>query len=164
MSVAHTPQSCLSTQDPFQGFTHQGTFPRHGIETRENHGQRLNATLVADSLAEGPVLGVRSTQIVSRQMIYQAGDYNICLSLDYMNPSQTIAIMGQTVLLDADVGKSVEADIELLKEATVVCDTKSDEFGVFELVGIPEGIFDLRIRSKAEVLDITGLNVAVCHH
>lgn len=129
----------------------------------ENGVKRIPAILLVDSFDEEPLSGVRNTQSTSRQMIYQAGDHQISLSIDYLRfpnePTEAVAIMGQTMSLDG-----AETDIELLKEANVVGATKSDEFGVFVLEGIPEGIYNLRIKSKAVELDIAQLDATVRPH
>jgi hypothetical protein len=92
-----------------------------------------------------------------RQMLYQAGNYNINLSLDYVEQSPAINLIGQPTPLHANLPAVAGADVELLKESLVVHTTTCNEFGAFIFNQIPDGIYDLRITLAEVELDILGL-------
>ena len=89
-----------------------------------------------------------------RQILYRAGDYDINLALNYVDQTKSIGMMGQSVPLNADLDMVAEAEVELLMDSTVRCATRTNEFGAFMLDGIPEGIYDLRIKMKGEEIGI----------
>lgn len=138
-------------------------FTWNKTKPRENGLERVPAILLVDSFAQGPLIGFRSVGLMSRQMLYRAGHYDINLSLNYVERTHTIDIMGQPMPLRADLGRLAGADVELVKQASLAGATKSNEFGAFILSGVPEGIYDLRIR-KDEELDIVGLEAIVRPH
>jgi hypothetical protein len=139
-------------------------FAWHQARARESRPEPVPAFLLIDSFAQGPLLGFRSAGTMSRQMLYRAGNYNINLSLNYVERARAIDIMGQPVPLKPGGGLLVGADVELLKESSVACATKSNEFGSFILNRVPEGIYDVRIKSAHEELDIWGLQALVRPH
>jgi hypothetical protein len=120
--------------------------------------------LLVDSFTEGQLSGFRSTNSLARQMLYQAGDYNINLSISCVEKARSLDVMGQPVPLRADLATLARADVEMLKESIVTYVTKSNEFGAFILDGVSEGIYDLKIRSDKEELAIAELNAIVGSH
>jgi len=130
---------------------------------RQNRLPRVPAILLVDSFAQGPLPGFRSTESMCRQMLYRAGQYNINLSLNYLERTRAIDMMGQPLPLSPDLGLLAGAEVELVKEARLAQATRSNEFGAFILAGIPEGVYDLRIK-KDEEWDIVGLEAVVHPH
>lgn len=139
-------------------------FAWHTARGRENRPERVPAFLLVDSFAQGPLRGFRSAGTLSRQMLYRAGNYHINLSLNYVERARALDIMGRPMPVQADSGLLVGADVELLKDSSVACATRNNEFGAFILGGVPEGIYDLRIKSAQEQLDIVGLEARVRPH
>ncbi|MBI3949915.1 MAG: hypothetical protein HY314_05620 [Acidobacteria bacterium] len=141
-----------------------GLFTWNKTRSPENGLQRIPALLLVDSFAEGQLVGFRSASLMARQMLYRAGNYNINLSLNYLERMRAIDIIGQPMPLCADLEILAGADVEMLKNSIVTCATKSNEFGAFILSGIPEGIYDLRVKSEKEQLDIVELDATVRRH
>lgn len=136
----------------------------NGTKHHGNSPERSPAILVFDSFTSGLLLGVRGAGLMTRQMLYQAGDYNIDLSIDYVEQTQAINVIGQTMPRDADLSAVVGADVELRQGSTVAFGAKTNEFGEFIIDGIPEGTYDLRITLKAEEIDIAQFDAVVCAH
>lgn len=158
--------SVIETQslaDPPAWLIHQAMnlFTWHTTNSDADRLERIPAFLLVDSFAEGPLLGFRSVGPMPRQMLYRAGNYNINLSMNYAEPTQTIDLMGQSTPLSTDLATVAAADVELLKDSRVACATKANEFGAFMLGGIQEGIYDLRIKLTDEEIDIAGLSAVV---
>ncbi|MCS6804435.1 MAG: hypothetical protein RMM98_02910 [Acidobacteriota bacterium] len=125
--------------------------------------KRLPALLRLDSATHGQVAGFRSIGTMSRQLLYQAGNYNVTLLLTAAGP-QLVDIMGQPMPHDVESQPIRDVDVALLAESDVVCTAKSNEFGAFILNGIAEGIYNLRMRLAEEVLEIIGLHATVKPH
>jgi hypothetical protein len=126
-------------------------------KSRGSPVKKIPALLVVDSFAEERLLGFRSTGPMSRQMLYRAGDYDIDLSIDYIESSQSVTIIGQSMPLSKDLTTVAEVDVELLRGSQVTCATRTNEAGEFTLDGVQEGSYDLRIRLKDEEINITNL-------
>jgi len=180
------PRSLVQNQRPWliQQAMSLVAWSKTGLRQRQL--KRVPASLMVDSFAEGTLQGVRGGQSLTRQLIYEAGPYHICFSIDRLNttqslmkvwrgfqnpkaslsidhtePTQGLSILGQWMFMGEDAAKGGEADIELLKETRVIYSTQSNEFGEFALEGLSEGVYDLRIRVKGEELNIAGLNAMV---
>jgi hypothetical protein len=140
-----------------------GLFNWKEAQPQDGSAPRVPALLLVDSAAQGQLAGFRSAGSMSRQLLYQAGDYNVNLSLSAAGP-QLIDIMGQPMSMNADRQQPSEVDVALLKNSNIVCAAKSNEFGAFILSGIAEGIYNLRVKLVEEELEIIGLHAAVSTH
>jgi hypothetical protein len=140
--------------------THQAMhlFAWHQAKPREIQIEYVPALLVGDSFAGGRLLGFRGTGLMSRQILYRAGNYDVDLSLDYIEPARTIDLMGQTMPLGGDLSAVAEADVQLLSQSLVAVDTRTNEFGEFIIEGVSQGLYDLRIKLNDQQIDIAGLN------
>jgi len=94
-------------------------------------------------------------------MLYRAGDYTINLSINFIEPTQAIDIIGQSMPSGGDLRVVAGAAVELLKESRVARATRSNEFGAFLLDTISEGVYDLIITLKETEIEIPGLNAIV---
>ena len=152
-----------SLKEPPEWLVHQALahFGQIKSQPRESLRSGTLALLVVDSFAEERLLGFRGTGLMSRQMLYRAGEYDIDLSIDYDESSQSVAIIGQSMPLRKDLATVAGAHVELLRGSHVACATKMNEFGEFILDGIPEEIYDLRIALKDEEIKIAGLQAIV---
>jgi len=152
-----------SLKEPPEWLIHQALVHFHQIQSqsRESLRKGILALLVIDSFAEERLLGFRGTGLMSRQMLYRAGDYDIDLSIDYDESSQSVAIIGQSMPLKKDLATVAGAHVELLRGSHVACATQMNEFGEFILEGVPEEVYDLRIALKDEEIKIAGLQAIV---
>jgi hypothetical protein len=136
-------------------------FTWHTTKPDENNLERFPALLLFDSAAENPLPGFRSLGSIYRQMLYRAGPYSVHLSMNYNEPDQTVEIMGQPIPLSTSLDAVEGAAVKLLDESSVVCATKSNEFGAFFLSRVPGGSYNLKIQLTTAELDITGLDVSL---
>ncbi|MBI3949917.1 MAG: hypothetical protein HY314_05630 [Acidobacteria bacterium] len=133
-------------------------FAWHTTKPHESGLKQVPAILLVDSFTGGLLVQFRGIGPVSRQMLYRAGNYDIDLSIDYIERTRAIDIIGQAMPLTADADIIAAADIELLKGSTVAFDTQTNEFGEFILSGIPQGIYDLGITLKDKQLHLVRIN------
>lgn len=134
-------------------------FARHHVTAGEPRIERLPAWLVSDSFADGRLLGFRGAGPQSRQMLYRAGQYDIDLSLDYVEPTRAIDLMGQTLPLGGDLQEVAGADVRLLNPF-LVASTRTNEYGEFIIEGLADGRYDLQIQLNGQQIDIAGLNTS----
>jgi hypothetical protein len=162
-ALAATADQMLS--EPPEWLTNQAKslFAWHREKSFEDNVTRVPAVLLVDSFAAGQLVGFRSAGSMGRQMLYRAGGYNINLSINYLERARSIDVMGQPMPLHENLRSLAGADVEMHKDS-IICATKSNEFGAFLLGGIPEGIYELKIKSEDEELDIVELNAVVCPH
>jgi hypothetical protein len=133
-------------------------FDWHQAKSSSSAAERTPAILVVDSLAEGRLLGFRGAGPQSRQMLYRAGNYDIDLSLDFVEQTQSVDIMGQPMPVNADISTVVGAQVKLMDGAKVVVGTQTNEFGEFIIDGVREGLYQLEIEFEDKQIDIVGLN------
>lgn len=124
---------------------------------------RMPALLRLDSATQGHLAGFRTIGTASRQLLYQAGNYNVTLLLTAAGP-QLVDIMGQPMPLDAESQPACNVDIALLADSHVVRTATSNEFGAFILNGVSEGIYNLRMKLVEHELEIIGLHATVTSH
>ncbi len=122
--------------------------------------KRIPAVLIVDSGAEGRLLGFRGAGPASRHLLYRAGNYDIDLSIDYVEQTQSTSIIGQSMPLDADLNTVAEGEVQLLKGSQVNSVTRMNEFGEFILDGVRPDVYDLRLKLKDEEVEIIGLTVS----
>jgi hypothetical protein len=137
-------------------------FTWHRAKSGERQSEAIPAILVVDSFADGRLLGFRGAGPMSRQLLYRAGEYDIDLSLDYMEPTQLVDIMGQPMPLNADASAVAGAQVKLLEGTQLAFGTQTNEFGEFIIDGVRQGLYDLRLELKDGQINIVGLN-AIFH-
>lgn len=119
--------------------------------------ERLVGLLVVDSFAEGRLLGVRGGGPNTRHMLYRAGGYEIDLSIDFLEPSNTVEIIGQSMPPDGVTSSVAGSGVELVSGETIAASTHMNDFGEFILDGVSEGTYDLRISFPNAEVDIASL-------
>jgi hypothetical protein len=139
-------------------------FRRRKSRSQDNSRQVVQAVLLSDSGVEGRLLGFRGAGPMSRHLLYRAGQYDIDLSIDYIEPAQLVDIIGQSMRLGLDLDTVANGDVELFKESTPALATKTNEFGEFILDGILEGIYDMKLKFKTEEINILGLQALRGEH
>lgn len=108
-----------------------------------NQTEQAPALLLVDSWADERLLGFRGADAMSRQMLYRAGQYDIDLLFDYHEGRQGVAIIGQSLPLEAEGVPLCGAPVRLLQGDRIVLDTRMNEWGEFVMDGVPEGIYTL---------------------
>ncbi|HXF06443.1 MAG TPA: hypothetical protein VNM72_13655 [Blastocatellia bacterium] len=135
---------------------------RHHRQLQPSAEERATlAVLVVDSFAEGRLLGLRGTWPMSRQFLYRAGDYDVDLSVDYIEAKDAVDIIGQSMPITNDLRSVAHATVELVKASTLAHITQANVFGEFILDGVQEGVYDLRIRLKDQAIYIPDLPAIV---
>lgn len=101
------------------------------------------ARLVFDSFAQPLPAGVRGTAGLSRQTVYEAGDYAVDVTVEHGRESLIATLVGQVVSREP---KRPVAAVPVLLTAgrTVIARTVSDVFGEFLLEYAPRS--DLRLQ------------------
>jgi hypothetical protein len=122
--------------------------------------QRIPAFLVIDSFAEGRLLGLRRTGPLTRQMLYRASGYEIDLSVDWVADSELVDLIGQVIPVADDLAPVAPAEVELLNGGPPALAASMNEFGEFMFESVPEGVYDLRIKLNAEVIEISKLQAS----
>lgn len=94
---------------------------------------RLLADLVFDSFREPALAGVRGQQRITRQAMYEAGDYCVDLRMEQERGAATVALVGQIVNRALPDQKVSDIPILLMAGAEVLGRARSNEFGEFQL-------------------------------
>lgn len=113
--------------------------------------------LVFDSFMGATLAGVRQGGHAARQVVYQAGDYNINLIIRPAALPETISIMGQAIPLHRDFSAVAQAQVELWQEARLVQSVSVNHHGLFVFDGLSEGTYDLCLRLEETFIKIVGL-------
>jgi hypothetical protein len=136
-------------------------FERTKSLSRQGALKNILALLVVDNFADGPLLGSRHVGPASRQMLYRTDEYDIDLSIDSIEPSQSVEIIGQSIPLSDDFESVADAEVELWQGRRAVVATKMNELGEFTFDQVPAGIYDLKIRMRGEEIHIAGLEAMI---
>ncbi len=132
-------------------------FNREKSKAQNGLVERIRGFLVIDSFAEGRLLGFRGAGPSSRHMLYRAGGYEVDLSIDYLEASQSVEIIGQSMPVIGNLSAVAGAGVDLLDGSNVAASTRMNEFGEFILDDVREGVYDLRIRFKDAEINIAAL-------
>jgi hypothetical protein len=120
---------------------------------------RAVASLVWDSLAQPDLVGVRSMQTASRQLLYRAGDYSIDLQIAARDPSSA-ELLGQVLRESETTFESVTGiAIDLIREGRPIQSTTASKLGEFAIKGVEPGVYDLRLYLPEGSVDIERLPV-----
>lgn len=93
----------------------------------------VRSKLVFDSFCEPLPAGVRSQSRISRQTLYEAGDYAMDLRQEHERGSRQVTLVGQIVKRTGP-GKAVaNVPVCLLSGKTVVARAVSNQFGEFQM-------------------------------
>jgi hypothetical protein len=160
-----TEPSRRSSQPP-DWLIHQAMnlFHWYMVRPHQMSERRIPAFLLVDTLAEGAAPGFRRVNPMNKQMLYRAGDYDIDLFIECLEPAHTVDIVGQIMPLSADLSAVAGATIKLLRKAVVEMDTKTNGYGEFTLRGVTEGVYDLNLEMMEAAIDIVELNAVIRPH
>lgn len=110
--------------------------------------QRLWGNLTFDSLNDPQPAGVRGTHQISRQMLYQAGDYSVDLRFEHEKGSASMVLVGQIANQKAPEETMANIPVILLAGNRELTRSISNTFGEFQLEYVPES--DLRLLVPLE--------------
>jgi hypothetical protein len=132
---------------------------------RDSYGtgvpEQMTAILVFDSLYRPEIAGVRSTDMVDRQLLYSAGGYNIDLQMARAGVS-SVNIMGQ-ILKDGEQGfdSVVGLPLQLARDGSPAATAITDAVGEFRIDGIMLGDYDLYFEGRGQRIVIPGVPVSI---
>lgn len=93
----------------------------------------LRSKLVFDSFCEPMPAGVRSQHRISRQTLYEAGDYAMDLRQEHERGSRQVTLVGQIARRTAPGQAVADVPVYLLAGKSVVARTVSNQFGEFQM-------------------------------
>jgi hypothetical protein len=106
---------------------------------------RMVANLVFDSLREPALAGVRSQHKITRQAMYEAGDYCVDLRLERERNSVSVALVGQIANRVRPEQRIARVPVFLMSRKEVVGRTVSNGSGEFQMQYQPSKSLYLRI-------------------
>ncbi len=110
---------------------------------------RLVGRLVFDSFREPLPEGVRSQQRVSRQTLYEAGDYAIDLRQEHERGGSRVTVVGQ-IASRKEPGRALAGVAVVLSSGnSVLAKTVSNQFGEFQMEYPPARDLRLRVGTAA---------------
>lgn len=118
---------------------------------------QLLARLVYDSFREPLPAGVRTQQRLSRQTLYEAGDFRLDLRLEQERGSAQVSLVGQIENRKDPSQRMGDVPILLAKGEDVVARTVSNQFGEFHLNYQPK----TQLRLHVPVLEDQGRRIEV---
>lgn len=98
---------------------------------------RVLAQLIFDSFREPAVAGVRSQQRITRQALYEAGDYSVDLRMEQERGAKCVVLVGQIANRVKPEQRMAEIPVLLMSGQDVVGRAKSNEFGEFQMEYAP---------------------------
>ncbi|MEW6206839.1 MAG: hypothetical protein AB1631_00625 [Acidobacteriota bacterium] len=135
------------------------------FETRRSSGikaklGRLVASLIFDSQAQPQVAGVRSTETMNRQLLYEADNYSIDVQIS-LSDEPRAGLVGQILRKDDVQFESVSRiPLDLIREGETIRSTLTSETGEFSIGEVDFGEYDLRIDLLDVSITVAGLPVA----
>lgn len=119
-----------------------------GRQSRRSAFQRLWATLAYDSANDLQPVGVRGTHQISRQVLFQAGDYSVDLRFEHEKGSASMVLVGQIANQKMPEQLMSNLPVILLAGDREVSRSISNSFGEFQMEYVPES--DLRLLVPLE--------------
>jgi hypothetical protein len=98
---------------------------------------RVLAQLVFDSFREPAVAGVRSQQQITRQALYEAGEYSVDLRMEQERAARSVMLVGQIANRVRPKKSVADVPVLLMSGQEVVGRAKSNEFGEFQMEYAP---------------------------
>jgi hypothetical protein len=121
---------------------------------------RLVASLIFDSQAQTAIAGVRSTETMNRQLLYEADNYSIDVQIS-LSEEPRAGLVGQILRKDDLQFESVSRiPLDLIREGQTIRSTLTSETGEFSIGEIDFGEYDLRIDLLDVSITVAGLPVA----
>lgn len=117
---------------------------------------RILAKLVYDSFREPLPAGIRSAHRISRQAMYEAGDYCVDLRMEHEHGSSSVLLVGQ-VANRKDPGRSMaNVPVVLMSGKSLLVRTTSNEFGEFQMEYEPAKHLKLLVpvREQAKGIEV----------
>src|SRR3989441_634666 len=109
---------------------------------------RIPARLLYDSFREPLPAGLRTQQRLSRQTLYQAGDYSLDLRLENERGSSRVALVGQ-IENRKQPGKRLESvPVQLLSGKQVLAQATSNSLGEFQMEYEPSKHLRLHVPAR----------------
>ena len=106
---------------------------------------RVLAHLVFDSFREPALAGVRGQQRITRQAMYEAGDYCVDLRMEQERGVSTVALVGQIVNRALPEQNIADIPILLMAGKEVLGRARSNQFGEFHLEYEPQQPLSLHV-------------------
>jgi hypothetical protein len=132
--------------------------PGHKTKLAARLGQAI-ASLVFDSFARPALAGVRSTEMPNRQLLYRAGDYSIDLQIAPSEGTHAVLI-GQLLRESEATFESVSGlKLDIARDGNVLFSAVTDEMGEFQVSGIEQGMYDLRVELPSGSITVPDLPV-----
>src|SRR3989454_4541513 len=98
---------------------------------------RIAARLLYDSFREPLPAGLRTQQRLSRQALYQAGDYSLDLRLENERGSSRVALVGQIENRKQPGKRLSNVPVQLLSGKQVLAQVVSNSLGEFQMEYMP---------------------------
>lgn len=124
---------------------------------KASHREIIPATLLSDSTTNMRLLGFRGAGVAGRHLLYRAGNYDVDLFMEFVEPASAFDIVGQTMPTELELDAVAHGDVELFKASDLALATKTNEFGEFLLERVEEGIYSLKLKFKTSEIDIVEL-------
>jgi len=125
----------------------------------ERLGQAI-ASLVFDSFARPALVGVRSTETASRQMLYSAGAYSVDLQIAQSEHARA-ELIGQVLKEGETSFESVSGlGLNISRDGEVIFSTETDGLGEFKISGLEPGTYDLRVELSEGSITVPDLPVS----
>jgi hypothetical protein len=106
---------------------------------------RVLAKLVFDSFREPLAVGVRSQQRITRQALYEAGDYSVDLRIEHERGAQTVVLVGQIINRKEPKRKMADIGVELMSGKEVLSRATSNQLGEFQMEYRPKRSLQLHV-------------------
>lgn len=106
---------------------------------------KVLAKLVFDSFREPALEGVRGQQRITRQAMYEAGDYCVDIRMEQERGATTVALVGQIVNRAVPEQKIADVPILLMAGKDVLGRARSNQFGEFQLEYEPRQPLSLHV-------------------
>ncbi len=111
---------------------------------------RILARLVYDSFLEPLPAGIRSQQRLSRQALYEAGDFRLDIRLEQERDSSRVSLVGQIENRKDPSRKVGSVPVLLASGREVVAKTISNQFGEFQFTYQPKSHLRLYVPVVGE--------------
>lgn len=106
---------------------------------------RLLAKLVFDSFQEPLAVGVRSQQSITRQALYEAGDYSVDLRIEHERGATQVVLVGQIINRREPNLQMSGIPVVLTSGKEVVGRAVSNGFGEFQMAYAPKRSLQLQV-------------------
>lgn len=94
---------------------------------------RILAKLVFDSFREPVLAGVRGQQRITRQAMYEAGDYYVDLRMEHERGGSNVVLVGQIANRKEPGRKMADVPVLLMSGKEVLGQARSNQFGEFQM-------------------------------